>query len=521
MKMARWRSLWAASGSVGAGLLLIAILIAMINYLGWKYHQRLDWTKSRFYSLSEKSLAVLESLEQKVEVIVFMPPGSELYSAITELLARYDAATGQLEVRLVDPERNPAQAQELLDRYDISQRTVVLESGDERRTVAESDLVDYDYAGMQFGQSPLITDFKGEQVFTGAILELIEKRKPQILFTSGHGEAGLDDVSPGGLSQARDFLGRDNFAMEEWPTLGKGSVPEGTDLVVVAGPRTAFVEPELDLLADYLRTGGRLILMLDPTVGDQGLQTSGFTSWLENWGVVLGQDIVVDTANPLPFYSAETFFANAYLDHPITEALDEAGYPVIFSLARTVGRSETGVEGARVTELIRSSPQAWGETRLTELSAVEKDPEDLEGPVSLAVAIELDFHGSAPETTAVPSAAETSAADDPELEVSSLEGEMPPRLVARPPSARLVVLGDSDFARNAQLAKLGNPTLLLNVMNWLVERENLLEIPAKEARQLTLSLARSELSSIYWFVLLILPGLSVGVGTLVYLRRRR
>ena len=96
-----------------------------------------------------------------------------------------------------------------------------------------------------------------------------------------------------------------------------------------------------------------------------------------------------------------------------------------------------------------------------------------------------------------------------------------PASESTPRPGRLVVFGDSDFASNAQLASVGNPTLLLNALNWLVERENLLAIPAKKADQIQLNLTRRDLSTIYLIVLVALPLASLSAGVAVYLRRRR
>jgi hypothetical protein len=273
---------------------------------------------------------------------------------------------------------------------------------------------------------------------------------------------------------------------------------------------------------------------------------------------------VVDPTNPLPFYSAETFFANQYLDHPITEALEDARYPVIFSLARSVGALEKDADASiEVTELVRSSPDAWGETDLSKLDAVAKDDADVPGPLGLGVAVEIAALGAeAPEedgsvtvlddegdsegdeeggsVTVLDEEGEEeedsapgaeSASDVPPAAagaVATASDEPPtsePSPAAAPPAAprpgRLVVFGDSDFASNAQLASVGNPTLLLNAMNWLVERENLLAIPAKKADQIQLNLTRRDLSTIYLIVLIGLPLASVSAGVGVYLRRRR
>ncbi|MCZ6507374.1 MAG: Gldg family protein, partial [Acidobacteria bacterium] len=307
----------------------------------------------------------------------------------------------------------------------------------------------------------------------------------------------LSDRAPRGLSQAQELLGRDNFEMQPWPSLGQTTVPEGTDLIVVAGPQIPFTEPELQLLDAFVVGGGRLILMLDPILGGDGLQDSGFGDWLRNHGVVLGRNVVVDDVGKLPFYSAETFFANAWEDHPITDALAEAQYPVIFSLARGVRAASELAPGAEVTELVRTSASAWGETSLTRLDAVEEDEADNAGPLALAVAVEIGVESTKPAADSVP-------ADDEQISGGG----------------RFVVFGDSDFATNARLADGGNPTLLLNTLNWLVERDDLLEIAPRQANQLLLGLTGSQMAAVYWLVLLLMPGSCVAIGTAVLLRRR-
>jgi ABC-type uncharacterized transport system involved in gliding motility auxiliary subunit len=571
--------------SLGAGVLLVAALLIIVNYFGWKYYQRFDWTSGRLYSLSDKSRAVVSGLASDVEAVVFMTPSSQLYVPVTELLSRYEAASPRIKVRVLDPERNPAEARRLLEQYDVqSLNSVVLAAADgERRVIEEADLAEYDYSGMQTGQGPQIREFKGEQLITGAILELVEKRKPKILFTTGHGELAPDDVSPRGLSQAQDLLGRDNFEVETWSSLGQAQVPDGTDLVVIAGPQVGLVEPELQTLTRFLIGGGRVLLLLDPVIGAGGIEPTSFGPWLEGYGVRLDDDIVIDPTNPLPFYSAETFFANQYQDHPITEALEDASYPVIFSLARSVGALERDSDASiEVTELVRSSPDAWGETDLSKLDAVAMDDADVPGPVGLGVAVEIAALGAKPaeeedgsvtvldeegeeevgegeeedgeevdeevgeaveveveegSTPAAPAPTAASESDAPPPAAgavatagdadstadSPLATDFAPAAVApaAPRPGRLVVFGDSDFASNGQLASVGNPTLLLNAMNWLVERENLLAIPAKKADQIQLNLTRRDLSTIYLIVLVGLPLASVSAGVGVYLRRRR
>jgi len=473
------------AGTLSAGVLLFAALLVIVNYLGWKYHHRFDWTASSLYTLSDKSENVVRKLKRDVEFVVFVSPENQLYEPVRELLAQYDAASQRVSVRIVDAEKNPVEAQQLVQQYGISSAGVVVVSGQDRRVIDVADLAEMDYSGMQMGQPPQMTGFKGEQLFTGAILQIDEGRKPKVLFTTGHGEHSLDDRDVHGFASIQDLLGPDNFQLEEWASLGKSEVPPGTDLVVIAGPTNAFLKPELDALTRYLSNGGRILAMIDPTLGQangSGIVATGFTDWLAGFGVKLGDNIVVDPPNVLPSYSAQVFFVNEYGDHAITKPLAQSRLPVLFNMARSVSPAAAAGSGLQVTELLRTSAEGWGENNLVQLETVAKDAADVQGPVPLGVAVE--------------------------------------RSGAK--KSRLVVFGDSDFATN-QLVQ-GNPAnavLLSNSLNWLAERESLITLPPKKTEQVRLSLTNGQRQALYALVCALLPGLAVACGALVYVRRRR
>ena len=61
----------------------------------------------------------------------------------------------------------------------------------------------------------------------------------------------------------------------------------------------------------------------------------------------LGADIVVDPANPLPFFGAETIFVQATGEHPVVRSLAQARVPVILPLARSVGAKGDWVVAGR------------------------------------------------------------------------------------------------------------------------------------------------------------------------------
>jgi len=539
----------AVKGSLlGAGVLLMLALLVIVNYMGWKYHARFDWTKTKIYSLSETSQNVLSHLDKDVQVTVFITPGSRLYEPTKELLSRYEAASGHVKVRWIDPERNPVEAKRLVDQYKVSSAGVVFEAGKERRVVSANDLAELDFSGaQQLGQQPEIKAFKGEEQFTAALVDLTQGKKPKVLFTSGHGELSLDDTSTSGLQGVRQLLNPDNTDLQEWGSLGAKSVPAGTDLVVIAGPKAAFTQGELTVLGKYLAGGGRLLVLLDPVFQPGGVQAGfadlGLGKWLADYGVKVGDDIVVDPSTTPAGFSAETFFATRYTDHPTTKGLADAGIPVLVRESRSVGAG-TAPKGTKVTELMKTSTKGWAVTHFEGQTVDGPTDGDLRGPVSLAVAVEAETPPPAPENGEA--AAESAQADDPPPAASSEtaqsgstpsgdeatkpsskdpakgQAEAQAKAESKPQAMRMVVVGDSDLISTALLrVGPGNRTLANNLFNWLIERETLLGIPPKKPEQVRLSMTPAQLRWSMAFVVLILPGLAVLLGLWVWSRRRR
>lgn len=480
----------ARAGVSAAAIALAAAILVGVNWLGSRHWWRGDWTKTHLYSLSATTRKLVGGLTKPVRITVFMDRDSRLFTPVSEILNRYRALSPKIEVEELDPKRNPARAEALVREFGIRQSTVVFRSGDRKKYVEEDKLAEYDYSGMQMGRgAPEIKAFKGEEAFTSAILAVTEERTPHVYFSSGHGEASLDSGERGrGLADAKQLLERDNLSVAKWESLGKDSMPGDVDAIVVAGPRTAFLEPEAGALGKYLAGGGRILLLLDPVLPAAGAPPAdlGLGKLLAANGVKLGADIAIDPANALPLVGAETVFANRYGSHPIVRSLSEEGLPVIFPLARSVSKSDPAPPGTVVTTLVETSPEGWGETSLANLEEqVKKDPQDTAGPVSLAVAV---------------------GPTEPE-KGSAKKG-------------RLVVVGNSRFVTSGGLGNAGNANLLLNSIHWLTGAEKQIGIAPKTLEQASLSLTQSQVRRIGLFSVLGLPALAVVLGVWVWYRRR-
>ncbi len=476
----RRRTVFAASST--AAVVLAVALVAMVNWLGYRHYSRGDWTSSKLYTLSAKSLNILKGLHADVRVVVLMTPSTPLFSETKELLDRYQAASPRIKVEYIDPERDPLRTKTLAQEFGVSTaNTVVFASGGRKKYVTSDQLAEYDYSGMQMGQAPKLKGFKGEEQFTAAILAVVNPKVPKVYFVTGHGEHDPDAADGSGYSQLKDAIKRDNYDVEK-TTLLAGAVPADCDLLVIAGPKAPFTDPEKAALKAYLDKGGRALVMLDPVLGDRA-QSSGLEALLKGYGVEVDNDLVVDPSKQLPFFSLAAVYVDQFRSHPVVDGMQ--GLAVLFPIARSV--TTVAAPGATSSILLTTSDKGWGQRDLkanaTGQLEIKKAPGDVPGPVPLGVAAQSEKdkeHGW-----------------------------------------RLVVFGNSAFASNQYLANAGNSNLVLNAVNWLANQEQALGIAPRSPEQVQLFLSETQMSHVLLISLILLPACAIALGVAVWWRRRR
>lgn len=464
-----------------AGLVVVANLAAATRYARW------DWTGSHLYALSDKTTKILKGLTTDVDATVLIQPGREPYDDVHALLQSYGALTSRLKIEFLDPDRQPARVDQLLKKFGIDARgdttAVVFSSGDRHKHVALMDLVEYDYANAAMGGEPRIKSFKGEMAFTSAIMSVSESRQRGICFLKGHDEVSQDDPGPRGLSRLVEALERENFKIETTDTLGRGPLPAGCDILVIAGPTRTFTPPEASALASYIDSGGHLLALLDPPFSREGILTPlGIEKVFLDRGIAIGDDIVLDPGQRLQFGSAETFAANDFPSHVITKGLE--GSFIVVGLARSVAPIQPPPQGWTLAPLARTTGAGWAERNLAHLQeGVRKDPEDTAGPVVFAVTAEKKLEGNA--------------------------------------NARIVAIGDSDLAQNQVVGLSANLDFLINAVAWLVSSEQQIGISPREPEQVRLAMTGRQQWLVGVVTFLGLPGATVLFGILVWMFRRR
>ena len=92
-------------------------------------------------------------------------------------------------------------------------------------------------------------------------------------------------------------------------------------------------------------------------------------------------------------------------------------------------------------------------------------------------------------------------------------------LDAREKEARLVVIGDADFASNAYQKQGANGDLFVNAVNWLAQEEDLISIRPKSQTNRDVQLSATAQNIFFWLTLL-LPLAVIGAGIQTWWKRR-
>lgn len=465
---------------------LFLTLFLGLNYLARNHAWRFDLTRHRQFSLSPETLSYIRNLPRPVEIVVTLSAGNDL-PEIRGLLDEYVHATegnpvGKITTRYIDVYQDRRQAEDLgIDQPNI----LLLRAGDKPRLVRIDELYE-----SRKGQRET---FRGEQVLTGALLEITDPNRKKIYFVTGHGELQVADPDPRGLSVLHHELRLRNFAVESLNLTSARAIPADASLLLIVEPKSRYTPAEQEMLRKYLSIdAGRLIVCLGP---GERVDRLGLDDLFYDWGVLVDNDLVIDLA---PECIAENgdLIVLAFEPHPITQALIDENRPLRFGRTRTVrlDPSRTAGNGLTVIPVAATSKQAWGETNYQQFPG--KDAADIH-----------PMKGILPE-------------DRLSLVVASERVSKPENLPFSVRGGRMVVYGSGDFISNQQIAFAGNLATFLGAVNWTVDRDPQLAVPPRPIERFQLALSGSDFMKLRYALIFGLPGASLLLGIVVYWTRR-
>jgi ABC-type uncharacterized transport system involved in gliding motility auxiliary subunit len=377
--------------------------------------------------------------------------------SLDDLMAEYKDLSPHFKFRNVDPDEKP----EVAKQYGATRKgDVVVASGTRTEHIEP-------------GPDGTI----GEQDVTSAILKVTREKLKTVCFVNDHGEKTLTDQSGEGYSLVDQELKHENYNSRPLDLSSESAIPPECDVVVVAGPTEPFFPQEESMVTKYLDGGGKVLLLLDPEKDPR------LDDLLTAWNISLGKNLVIDASGIGRFFQTGPTFPVVldYGSSPITK--DFGRTMTLFPNARTVTIADRAKTDPEAVELLKTSARSFSIPGLKKGQVeIKYDPKtDTAGPLSLGVAARRK------------------------------KGDK---------SARLVVIGNSEFAANQWISTQRNGDLFFNTVNWLAEDENLISIRPKPPTNRRVTLTQAQATWLQWFDLVIFPGLVILAGVLIWWKRR-
>jgi ABC-type uncharacterized transport system involved in gliding motility auxiliary subunit len=456
--MNRWaRRARAGSLSLVVTVVVMALLVAA-NVLASKSTQAVDLTHGGLNTLAPQSVLAAKRLSSDLQVIGLFRAGAGNGRTEAEaLISLYAAQSSHVRYR-----------RENVDT-DVTDVT--------RYAIKEPNTVVLDYRG----KTEVLTQrLQGEVDFTSALLRLVSDRVPLVCWATGDGERSLKDNQGAGYSSVADVLTRNNFTTRDLLISQATSIPGDCDELAIVDPTAALPAPSVKAVDEYLAMGGKLLIAAEPWVKEGGT-TESLNAALKAYGLGFSGALVIETESSRRSSSDPTVLAVAdYGRSPITNDIQRR----VSFFPLTTAITGVRVPGVTATAIATTSSTSYAIAQPRPAQDLGRKAGDSPGPFNIMEALEQ------------PAGAKRT---------------------------RIVIVGTAGFGENRTLPPNNNDAnleLTLATFQWLAEQDSLISIPPKPGRALPLPLTQQDQSTLIFITGVLMPGLMVFGGVMVWWRRR-
>jgi hypothetical protein len=491
-------------------IFLLITLFMCVNFIISKLKYSVDITKDSKYSLSPETIGRLNKTTDSIDVIITIPENNALPKIVQKLvydlnliLNGFENAKTKHPIKIHRLNIDSAiPSSDLIQKYKITERNQVIvmsSSGSKKiifkyKDIEGSNILDSSnifrskdslarekiwesgfYKNWKETNNGILepSEFLGEKIILNSILEVASKKdtKNTAYFTRGHGEGSPSDINKyDGFSELRGIIQENNLKVSTVDLSTTGAVPNNAKFLIIAGPRGTFQEKEVSKIRDFVNLNkGKLIVALDPVeeISMIDKPAFGLRSLLKEWGIRC-HDMLIHDPNKNNFdiftgdYSLRTYPINN--SNKIIDNLKEGRFSVQSSRMRPVETVKGSDLNFKTQEIIYSSKSSWAISSWTNRKYPPNINEilDMEGPVPVIVTSEYDNNGYSSR-------------------------------------GRMVVLGSSKIFTNKRLKEnSGNRILCNNLLYWMLEERELLEIKPKKVNLYSLNVNKSDYTKLLY-----------------------
>jgi hypothetical protein len=473
-------SAWAVNALIACAA--IAVVIAA-NVALYRHDVHFDVTRQGRNTPPQQLTDVIGHLHSPLSLTYFYNASDPNALAVRDLIEIAARNRPLLAFRAIDLDKEPGLAR---DAGVHAYNTAVLQADD--RKVMVENITDAARLGY-------------------AALRTLRQRPETICFVTGHGEPfrptpahyhyshvetldehdspGAGDVlvaDPAQLDRLQLALNEIGYDMRGIVTAATDAVPSDCAVVAEVGPRTEFAPGEANLLAEYLKGGGRLLLLIDPLFP---VDADLATRVLGSVGLSTEPAIVIDPLNHFRT-DPDKVAVPYYPPHPITGQLALTVFPQVrpIRIVQPPAGVNTSLLAASSENSYRRSPSAAGGLTLA-ANGQEAASDVGRGAQALAVALEGVWPGAAPDKR-----------------------------------FRLVLAGTSKFATNEYFPYVSDGELSVAMVRWLADDDATGNVTPQVYDLPQIVLTNRQMRDTFIVLEVLLPLSTAFCGVLMWWRRR-
>lgn len=516
----------ALSAVVVAGAVVLNVIASELP----SQYTLFDMTREQLSVLRDQTKELLDGLSEDV-TLYYLVQDSSRDTTVSRLLKRYDDYSGHVTLTEKDPVVYPKFASQYTDEA-VTENSVIVVCGDRSRVVPYEDMYESEFNYNYYSYET--TGFDAEGQITSAIAALSSDAVPKLYTLTGHGEMALAD------SLARS-IEKENIETDSLNLITADRVPEDADCILIVSPTSDLSQEESEKLLDYLKSGGRAVVITDYTEE----KLTNLASVLSYYGTEITDGVIVEGDSryyvQMPYYLVPEIESTE-----ISADMTGGSAYVLLAAAQGITVSDELRDGVAVTSVLKTSPSAYSKTDVQNMSTYEKEDGDLDGPFGLGVlvteTVELD-EGTGKDDTGTEEQTEESVKEDAgsgtqteesakdeaeegsqtELDTESAAEDIPSARAAKTAETRLALFTSSALIDESadQMVSGGNTRLFINTLSWACGQSSSVSVPVKSLSvdYLTLTAASSNFWSIVTIVMI--PGAFLICGLMIWLRRRR
>jgi ABC-2 type transport system permease protein len=547
--------------------LFILTILVLLNIVSKGLHFRIDLTKEKRYTLSEETSTILENLNDIVFIRVYLSGDLNIQllnfqKSVLEMLDEFRVYAGKnIQYELSDPFEgadNKARVKILEELYNKGLRPVNIHNRKKDGSVTEKIIipgVTISYNGIEVPLNLLLNDPSKtseenlnnsveslEYTLISTIKNITSNNVEKVAFIDGHGEWPDPFVS--------DMMHElsNTFQVDRGTISGMPGILDPYACIIIAGPVSKFNEADKYVIDQYIMQGGKVLWLIDAVNVDFDSLANGMTVALPNelnlddmlfrYGARINPDLIRDAqcgalkvnvalaGNEPNFQLAPWLYYPVITpnkDHIITNNLNM----VLARFASTIDTLE-GRKGIKKTALLQTSDASdrLETPAIIQLEEINKKPtaEELnQKNLITGILLEGEFESVFKNRM-----------------IDNYFEKIPTNTLQKSKPTKMAIIADADIIRNDIIKTdkgpsilplgfdrstnqtYGNKDFLLNVISYLTDDSNLLQLRGREFKLRLLNQLKLNRERLKWQIInLLLPVLLVIIIGLFYTMYRK